>query len=217
MRKRTLVSILTAAMAASVASVVIVSSAVGTDDPAQLNVLKNGTPTTISSSVVATLRSQGVDAATSDTAVSVQAPDGSANHWTVAQDANDVCVVRTVSGGSALNCGTNTVLRTGAIVSFTPDAAASASLGLPDTLTEATKPGPHPAQAPQLAGSATFQGIAANDVTDVAAVAGDGSVLAHAAVQNNLFALPGVPLGKVANIRLTHTSGQDTLQPLGTK
>lgn len=213
------ISAFAAAVAAVVAIVVVTSSAVGTDDPGgELTVFKTGTPTTLSSGLLDNLRSSGIDVAAND-AVSVQAPDGGGDLWILAQNADDVCLVRRGDGGDPITCGTTTALRHGAVIGFTPDEAAAASFGLPERLGDGptgklVKPDDAPAK---LAGSVTFQGIAANDVTDAAAVTADGRVLAHDAVENNLFALPNVPLGEATDIRLTHTSGQDTLQPLSLK
>lgn len=203
------------ALVTAVAAVVVTASALGTDDPAgELTVFEAGTPTNLDSGLIESLRSSGIAA---NDAVSVQAPDDSGDRWIVAQGSSNVCLVRRADDGDPIICGTTTILRRGAVVGFTPDETAAASLGLPEKIDPSEPAGTisKPAQSPKASGSVSLYGIAANDVTSAAAVTADGRVLARSAVESNLFFLPDVAMDQVVSIRLGHASGQDTLQPVG--
>jgi len=221
------ISPLGAAVAAAIVGIVIItSSAAGTDDPgSRLNVFKTGTSTTPSASVIASLTQIGTDA-TDVQAVTVPALDGSATPWTVAQSTEGVCLVQSGEDGSTkTNCGTTAALSRGATVGFTPDEVGAAALGvprqLPDSVLKDLKAGRQPSPAHMAeaqtaaprAGNASFYGVAANDVADVAAVSSNGKVLGHDSVENNVYYIPDLQLSGIANIRLTHTSGEQTLEP----
>ncbi|MDO8212836.1 hypothetical protein [Conexibacter sp. CPCC 206217] len=207
-----------AALAAVVAIVVVTSSAVGTDDAgSELAVLDTGTPTTLSAGLLATLRTSGVEVAADD-AVTVPAPDGVGAPWTIVQSTDGVCLVRRSEGGDPVNCGTTALLRRGAILGFTPDEEAAASLGLPDKLDADTRPGTIQSTGKrEAAGRVSYNAIAANDVTAAAAVTADGRALASTKVENNVFVLADVPYAEVAGIRLSHAEGEDTVLPAGTR
>ena len=195
-------------LAAAVIGIVVATSSAGSDPASGLNAFEHGTPAKIDSGLVEHLRSQDVDISGND-AVAVKPVDGDSS-WTLAEGADDVCLVRSADGANVVSCGPKTNLRRGAIVSFTPNEQAAESLGIPKKFEANTVARAKPSTP---TGSATFQGVAANDVTEAAAVTADGKVLRSSKVVDNVFVLADVPFAEVANIRLTRENGETSVQP----
>lgn len=201
---------ITALAVALVAAVsIVVVSAGGAAPSATVSALSNGAPASIDKNAQAALEDAGFAVKDAD-AVSVPAPSGEGSWVLVPGTDGGACLV--VPDGAAA-CGSDALLAKSGVINATPDAAASAALGLPDRLDPSEmKAGvvPHGAtDAPQ--GAVTVRGLVSDDVTAAAAVASAGELVGKVAtVTNNVFELDGVPLEQAVSVQLTHADGSSS-------